>query len=367
VVRAGGARWRLSECSGEGFAAYALASGRGARSNKAFAGSIRAGVRLRALRLYGPWDLRLEEVEVPEPPEGWALVKMEAVGICGTDKAFYRGTYPLFKRPLIPGHEVVGRVVEGPERLLRRRVVAEINFSCLKCEVCRSGLYTHCPRKKTLGIDFDGGMAEYFVAPVPALHAVESLDPWVGVFVEPLAAVLNAVEQFPVKPSHRAAVLGSGNLAILTVQVLKLLGVREVVAVVRRDSPKRRYVSEAGAEVVELEEALKRESSFDVVFEETGSNEGLDIAIRLAKPRGVVHIKSTPGGKAAFDQTLAVVKEVRIIGTRCGTFREFKRAIELLSTGLVRPVVTTVAKLSQGREAFSKALSREEVKVILTP
>ncbi len=211
-------------------------------------------------------------------------------------------------------------------------------------------------------------MAEYFVAPVSALHVAESLSPETGVFVEPLAAVLNAVEQFPVKPSYRVAVLGSGNLAILTVQVLGLLGVREVVAVVRRDSPKRRYVEETGTEILELEEALeKRESSFDAVFEETGSNEGLDIAIRLVKPRGVIHIKSTPGGKAEFNQTLAVVKEVRIIGTRCGTFREFKRAIELLSAGSVRPIVTSTVRLSRGREAFEKALDRREVKVVLTP
>jgi len=142
-----------------------------------------------ALRLYGPRDLRLEDVPIPEPPRGWALVRTEAAGICGTDKAFYLGTYPLFKSPLVPGHEVVVRVVEGPEGLLGKRVVAEINFACGRCRLCRSGLYTHCPRKRTLGIDFDGGMAEYFVSPVEALHAAERLDPVAGVAVEPLAAV----------------------------------------------------------------------------------------------------------------------------------------------------------------------------------
>ena len=322
-----------------------------------------------ALRLYGPRDLRLEDVPIPEPPRGWALVRTEAAGICGTDKAFYLGTYPLFKSPLVPGHEVVGRVVEGPEELLGKRVVAEINFACGRRHLCRLGLYTHCPHRRTLGIDFDGGMAEYFVAPVEALHAAERLDPVAGVAVEPLAAVLNAFEQFPPTPTMRVAVLGSGNVAILALQVLKHMGVAEITAVVRRGSPKEKYVRGLGVEVVyhdELKEAA-REAGFDMVVEATGSNEGLATAVEIAKPRGIVHVKSTPGGLASFNLTLAVVKELRLIGTRCGTFREFERAIELIVSGSVKPVVTTTVDLRRGVEAFERALRRDQVKVVLRP
>ncbi len=322
--------------------------------------------------LYGPRDLRLKDVSIPRPLSGWCLIKTKAVGICGTDKAFYLGTYPLFKKPLIPGHEVVGEVVEGPEDLIGRRVIPEINFSCGRCYYCRVGLYTHCPYKKTLGIDFDGGMAEFFIAPVEALHLAEDLDPIIGVEVEPLAAVLNMFEQYPPTPTMKVAVIGSGNLAILTVQVLKLLGVDELVVIVRRGSVKHRYIRQLGAVTIyldEIEDYVKKNTpegqGFDMVIEATGSNKGLEIAVKITKPRGIIHIKSTPGGLAEFNQTLAVVKELRIIGTRCGAFKEFKRAIELLARGHVKPIITSTVGLKQGELAFEKALEKEQVKVVI--
>ncbi|QOJ78997.1 alcohol dehydrogenase catalytic domain-containing protein [Infirmifilum lucidum] len=326
---------------------------------------------MKAVRLYGPRDLRVEEVEDPKPPEGWALVKTEAVGICGTDKAFYSGTYPLFKKPITLGHEVAGTVVKGPGELLGRLVVSEINFPCWKCELCRSGLYTHCPYKKTLGIDFDGGMAEYFVAPVTALHDASGLDPVMATFAEPLAAVLNALAQFPVRAGDRVAILGSGNIAYLLAQVLKEKGVWDAAVVVRDGSPKAKYFGSVGLDVVPLSALgdYMREASipgFDVVFEATGSTSALDLAIDIARPRGVIHLKSTPGGVFQANLTKAVVKELRIVGTRCGTFREFRLALDMLKTGRVKPLATAVLDgLENAPRAFEKAFERDQVKVVL--
>lgn len=325
---------------------------------------------MKAVLLYGPRDLRVEEIEEPSTPENWALVKTVAVGICGTDKTFYSGAYKLFKRPLVPGHEVVGEVVEPPS-LQGKLVVPEINFSCWQCDVCREGLYIHCPYKRTLGIDFDGGMAEYFIAPVGAIHVVD-LDPLIAVFVEPLAAVINALNQFPLSPNASVAVLGSGNLALLTLQLLKFMGFKPV-AVIRRSSKKRRYVEDLGVEVIELEgieEYLKKRGSlglgFHAVFEATGSSEGLDVAIKLVRPRGLVYLKSTPGSPFVVDMTSAVVKEVRIIGTRCGSYRDFEKAIELLKLKAVNPIITRVVKgLGDARKAFEHAIEPEEVKVLV--
>lgn len=324
--------------------------------------------------LHGPRDLRVESVAEPELPEGWVLVKTAAVGVCGTDKAFFSGTYPLFKRPLIPGHEAAGRVVEGPERLRGKLVVPEINFPCWKCEVCREGLYTHCPSKRTLGIDFDGAFAELFAAPIDALHPVEGLDPVVATEVEPLAALLNALKQAPLKPEDAVAVIGTGNLAVMLLQLLKHLGF-EPVAVARRGSPKVRFVERYAAEVVYTDELRKRASErtrggmgFDAVFEVSGDPSALELAVEAVKPRGVIHLKSTPGSLAAFNSTAAVVKEARIIGTRCGTFREFREAIELLKEGLVKPQITAVVEgLARAPEAFEKSFEREQVKVVVRP
>jgi len=324
-----------------------------------------------AARLYGAYDVRVEDLEEPTPPEGWAIVESRAVGICGTDKAFYRGTYRLFKTPLTPGHEVSGVVVDGPEDLIGASVVSEINFSCLKCEVCRSGLYTHCPYRRTLGIDFDGGMARYFTAPVWALHR-HNLPHEVAFAAEPLAAVLNAFNMHPPRPGWRIAVLGTGFMALLIAQVSRLYGFNPII-IGRPDTPKRGYFTRLGFNVVTLDEA-RREAlrgfgglGFDMVFEATGSNEGVRHAVELARPLGVVHLKSTPGGLASLPQTIMVVKELRVIGSRCGSSRHFREALRLLGEGLVRVPVDHVYQLSEAVEAFNKSLERSVIKVVVKP
>lgn len=326
---------------------------------------------MKALRLYAPYDLRLEDIQEPKPKHGWILAKTIAAGICGTDKAFYRGTYRIPRVPLIPGHECVGVVVEGPEDLLGKVIVPEINFACGECGFCRMGLYIHCPRRRTLGIDFDGCMAEYFTAPLNYIHEIPGDDPIKYVAVEPLAAVLNAIKQYPPIPGMKVAVLGSGNLAILTAQVLDIMGI-DYVVVVRGDTPKIKYLKALDVEYVTLDEIMdyvkKRTfegTGFDMVFETTGSNEGLELAIKITRPRGVIHLKSTPGGIASFNQTVAVVKEIRIIGSRCGSFREFRKAIELIRDGVVKPIITYMAPLDRGIDAFRRSFERDQVKVVV--
>ncbi len=325
-----------------------------------------------AARLYSPGDIRLEEVPDPSPPEGWALVRSRAVGICGTDKAFYRGTYPLFKSPIILGHEVSGEVVEGPEDLIGARVVSEINFACLRCMVCREGMYIHCPYRKTLGIDYDGGMAELFIAPAWALHRHEM--PHTRAFaVEPLAAVLNAFRQAPPRPGSLVAVLGTGLMGLLSAQVAGLLG-GDVVLVARPGSRKAGIARSLGLRVYTMEEAMEYGRAeglgglgFDIVVEATGTNEGLKAAVALARPRGVVYLKSTPGGEASLPQTIAVVKELRLVGTRCGSSREFKHAIRLLQEERIAIPEPRTYPLSRVREAFEEAMKPDSVRVVVEP
>ncbi|MCE4600133.1 MAG: alcohol dehydrogenase catalytic domain-containing protein [Desulfurococcales archaeon] len=327
---------------------------------------------MKAAVLFGPRDLRLVEVDTPRPPAGWALIEAKAVGICGTDKAFYTGSYPLFKTPLIPGHEVSGVVVEGPSELLGERVVSEINFACRQCRVCQAGLYTHCPNRRTLGIDFDGGMAEYFIAPTWALHR-HRLPHDIAFAAEPLAAVVNMVRQRPPEPGDLIGVIGSGFISWLTANLLRMLG-HDPVIIVRRGSMKANLFERAGFRVVQVEEAsrLGREESslglgFDYIVEATGSNSGLRAAVELVRPRGVIHLKSTPGGVASFPQTVSVVKEVRVIGTRCGDWRDFKLALSILSRSLVSVPVTARYPLDEVDKAFAKSLEGDSFRVVVTP
>jgi len=319
---------------------------------------------LLAAVLYGPYSIHLERRAAPKPPSGWALIKTIAVGICGTDKAFYTGSYRPPKLPLIPGHEVVGVVVEGPYDLVGRIVVSEINFVCGQCRYCRDGLYTHCPHRQTLGISFDGGMAEYFIAPINALHVVGNLDPLLATQVEPLAALINMLKSAKLEPGASIAILGSGNLALLALQLLRVYGF-EPMLIVRGDSPKIQYVKKLGAKYVSVDEVVREKQTFDVIVEATGSPTGLELAVKLVEPRGKILAKSTHGKPCAIDITSLVVKEASIIGSRCGNWGDFELAIRLLEEGKVRPIITSVYALNQVREAFEKALQRDQVKVVI--
>jgi len=331
-----------------------------------------------AARLYEPYNLKVEEVQEPEVPNGWVLLKVRAVGICGTDKAFYRGTYPLRKKPIILGHEVSGEIVEVgrnvPKDVLGSRVTTEINVVCGKCWFCTHGLRTHCPYREALGITIDGGMAENVAIPYVNIHEI-NLKHEIGVFVEPLAAVIRMAEVEPPKPGSNIAVLGSGTIGLLSLQVLKLYAPKNLILVVREDSPKRKIAEKLGiAEyIVTFDEALRLKekitpegAGFDYVVEASGNPNGLNMALDLVRPRGVIAAKSTHGTPVSFNYTKLVVNEVRLISSRCGPFEP---AIKLLEENIVKvgDMITSIYALTNAKEAFEKSLRRDQIKVIIKP
>lgn len=149
---------------------------------------------MRAVVLDG--DLRfVRDYPAPEVPPGWARVRVQMAGICGTDMELIEG-YKEFKGVL--GHEFVG-VVDQCENAewVDKRVVGEINAGCGHCEWCKKGMGRHCPERRVLGIlDLDGCMADYCMLPIPNLQEVPSDLPDVrAVFTEPLSAACEVLEQ----------------------------------------------------------------------------------------------------------------------------------------------------------------------------
>jgi threonine dehydrogenase-like Zn-dependent dehydrogenase len=113
-----------------------------------------------------------EDIPVPVPGDGEALIRVLLAGVCSTDLEFLRGYYPFTG---VPGHEFVGEVMDSPDdpTWTGTRVVGEINISCGMCETCKAGLTRHCERRKTLGIhEWNGVFAEYLVLPLSNLHKV---------------------------------------------------------------------------------------------------------------------------------------------------------------------------------------------------
>ena len=333
---------------------------------------------MKALVLYGAKDLRVREISDPLPSKNWVRIRVERVGICGTDKAFYKGSYKPLKIPIIPGHEISGIVdlvgEEVDRDLIGRRVTTEINVYCGKCWYCRNNMPTHCPYRETIGISIDGGMAEYVLTRADLVHVADDLSPIEAAFVEPLAAVLEMIEIEPIPKDANVAVIGIGTIGLLSIRVIKNYNPRLLVAISRPDSPKIAYAKRSGADyVLSFDEALEIMKSetpegagFDYVVEATGNPIGLDMAIELVRPRGVIAAKSTHGAPVSFNYTMLVVKEARIVASRCGPF---DKAINLLRNKAIEvsDLVTSTYSLDDGVEAFIKSFDRREVKIHIIP
>ncbi len=241
---------------------------------------------------------------MPNPLAGEALIRVLLTGICNTDLEIVRG-YMGFQGVL--GHEFVGVVEEiygntTQERfghLRGKRVVGEINAACYRsdCAYCQRGMPTHCPDRTTLGIvDRDGAFADYLMLPVENVHPVpENVSDEEAVFVEPLAANFEMVEQVHLKPTESVVILGDGKMGQLAAQVLTLSGC--AVSMVGKHEKKLALAEKHGVRSYLLDDAnsfaFENGQRADLVVECSGSPQGLEMALRLIRPRGTLILKST--------------------------------------------------------------------------
>jgi threonine dehydrogenase-like Zn-dependent dehydrogenase len=317
---------------------------------------------------------RVTVIQKPQPRlrPGWALVRVRLAGICNTDIEILRG-YHNFQGTL--GHEFVGevvRVASAKDRAwIGRRVVGEINLACAglgygkPCNYCRRGIPTHCSRRRVLGIiGHDGAFAEYLVLPVVNLHRVPAGIPdEAAVFTEPLAAACEILEQVNIRAHRDAAVIGDGKLAQLIVRVLRASGLRVVMIGKHEGKLRLARLADIQTENVSSPRA-HRSNQFSLTVEATGSPSGLALAQHITVPRGTVVLKSTFHGAADVETWPIVVKELTVIGSRCGPFR---RAIALLRTGRVdpRPLISRVFSLKDAAKAIRHAQQPGVMKVLL--
>ncbi len=316
---------------------------------------------MKALRFDGKLQFT---TDAPGPErEGEALVEVLLAGICNTDLEIVKG-YAGFRGTL--GHEFVGRVVQSPDsKLVGSRVVGEINAGCGRCDLCLARDSRHCAQRTVLGIHGrDGAFAEFLSLPTRNLSAIpESLKDEEAVFVEPLAAACNIVEQIEFRKTDRAAVLGDGKLAQLIARVLARTGAD--ITVIGKHEDKLDLASRAGVNTLRVDEVrADHHHQYEVVVEASGSPSGLPLAINLVRPRGTVVLKTTHHSETSLAMSEIVVNEITLVGSRCGRFGP---AIELLAGGHidVDPLISTRFPLKEGIAAFDKAAARDSLKVLL--
>lgn len=311
-------------------------------------------------------DLKLDNnYPKPIPQKGEALIKVKLAGICNTDFEITKG-YMGYKGVL--GHEFVGIVEDvndDDKSFVGKRVVAEISYGCLKpdCEWCNQGLVRHCPDRHTIGIwRKDGCFAEYITLPTEILFEVpDSVTDEQVVFVEPLAAACEIVEQLHIQPIQKVLVQGDGKLGLTT--ALALNAYNYDITLAGRHQNKLDIAAKQGVKTI-LSQDLKKEPVYDVVVEATGSISGFEDAMVLTKPRGVLVLKSTVAGSKEINLAPIVINEITVLGSRCG---QFKPALRLLENQRIdfKPMISGIYNVDNALEAFEKNKEKDSVKVLL--
>ena len=308
--------------------------------------------------------LRFEkDYPTPTPPYGEALIRVLQTGICNTDLELVKG-YLSFTG--VPGHEFVGVVERADDRpeLIGQRVAGEINAACGVCPTCRANRPTHCPQRTTLGIDRrDGAFAEYLLLPYENLHVLpEGVSNDQAIFVEPLAAACEILQQIHIRPTDRVVVTGDGKLGLLCAQVLAATGCH--LTVLGRHTDKLQILARRGIETT-TEPQTFAPASIDLVVEATGTPSGFETARRIVRPRGTIVLKSTYHGDITVNLSRVVVDEVTLIGSRCGPFEP---AIRWLANKQIEVEALIQARYSidEGLAAFKRAATKGALKVVVT-
>ncbi len=296
--------------------------------------------------IYTGKEIRLKNVPVPEISEFQVLIKVKAVGICGTDLAIIKGHLPV-KPPIILGHEFAGEVIKVGKSVdpswENKRVTSEINTNIdFTCFYCQKKLYTQCISRKAIGIDVDGALAEYIAVEDYLLHEIpDCLTFEEATFIEPLAAAYQTFEMMPLDPSDKImAIFGLGKLGLLILQVAKSKGL-EIIAVdgsekklelarnFNADHCINRHEEKSLPDKIK---ELTNDLGADVVVDATGNPNVLNDIIASCRTRGKVHVKSTHGLATPINLTDIVVRELTLYSSRCGPF---DKAIEGLNSGQI--------------------------------
>ncbi len=344
---------------------------------------------MRAARFYGGKDIRVETVPDPVPGPGEALVRVRAAGICGSDLHGYRRDRPGQTPGHTPGHELAGEIValsEGAHGMdIGQRVAVEPLVGCGVCAFCRSGAYHLCPQLEHIGGARSGGFAELTVAPLNRLYPLpEAISYEEASLLDVLAVAVHALTCVPVQPAERVVVIGTGAIGLSIAQAAAAAG-GAVAVIGRRAQPLEVAAQIAGALGVnssqgDPEDAIAEWSQgngADVVFEAVGGEGStLDLALRLAAPRGRVGAVGSFQAPQPLDVRVGYRRELTLQWVWSYAYRgnrpEFAIALDMLQRGQLHaaPLITHRFPLERIREAFQVAddkASSQAIKVLILP
>jgi L-iditol 2-dehydrogenase len=335
-----------------------------------------------ALRLHADGELSLAEEPVPIPGTGEALIRVTAVGLCGSDRHWMVEQAigdAVLGDPLILGHEFAGFVETG--RYAGRRVAVDPADPCGSCELCRSGNSNLCQAMRFAGHgQTDGALRQWLAWPEACLYLVSErvADP-VAALVEPLAVALHGLDLGHLRPAESVAVIGSGPIGVLLVALARRAGASVVVAT---DPLRHRLelaaafgatatveVSPSGGQAGALLEA-SGDRGFDLVLEAAGGDDAVEAAIEVARPGSRVILVGIPSDdRMTITASVARRKGLTLKFARRSTPDTFRRAVDLADSGELDlgRLVSRRVSLENAGEALPGFIARDGMKVVIEP
>jgi L-iditol 2-dehydrogenase len=329
---------------------------------------------MKSVRLHGTGNLQIHDEPVPVAGEGEKLVRVKAMGVCGSDLHWFSkgeiGDAKL-EHPLVLGHEFAGVTEEG------QRVAIDPAIPCRRCEFCEHGNPNLCSSLIFAGHGkTDGGLREWVAWSEKSLFPIpDSISDADGALLEPLGVAIHAVDLGRLKAGMTVGVFGCGPIGLLIIQMAKLSGAANIIATDklahRVEAAKRVGASEAflvgdNSQLSEIGAATGGRG-VDVAFDAAGTQDAVDDAFAAVLPGGKVVLAGIPGDdKTSFSASTARRKGLTIKLVR-RMKHTYPRAIELVSKGLVdvRSIVTHRFPLEQALQAFQAAERREGLKIII--
>jgi len=338
-------------------------------------------ITMKSVVFTQPGKFVIEDRPVPKIGPGDLLLKVAACGVCGTDIHIFHGEH-FVQFPVVPGHEYSGEVVEAGAEVshikVGDRVTVDPNITCGVCHFCRRGHIHLCENLTALGVNMDGGFAEYPLVPAKQAYKLPGELPLEqAALVEPLACCVHGIDLAEVSVGDDVLIIGAGPIGLIMMQLARLAGARRVLVSEPYES-RRNLASRLGADVVidpanqdVREEVLKEtEVGADVVIECVGSPKTSEQAPSLAKRGGMILLfgVTSPDLEARIKPYDIFLRELTIRGSFINPFTH-ARAVGLLAAGKVQveALISHRLRLDDFGKALSLAGTPEAAKILIEP
>jgi len=322
-------------------------------------------------------DFELVERDIPQPGSGQVRVKVEACGICHSDVLVKDGLWPGLQYPRVPGHEVAGRVDAVGDHVTNWEKGDRVGVGWhgghdFVCDQCRRGDFAMCAKRKVTGIDFDGGYAEYLIAPAEALAAIPDELPAeeAGPFMCAGVTVFNALRNAGARPGDVVAVQGIGGLGHLGVQYARKMGFQTIA--LGRGKDKEPLARKLGAhhyidsEVADTVAELQKLGGARVILATAPSGKAISSVVDGLGVNGNLLIPAAPNDPLMVGVLPLIMGRRSISGCYSGTARDSEDTLEFSALGDVHPMIEKFP-LGRAAEAYERMHSgKVRFRVVLT-